>query len=221
MDFPTSEVAPDPSRFTETWLFAPDLNRGTMEAAGKEDQSGLLQLTPTKSGYYVGAVRTAPKLIQLDAAAFNEYLVTDGLLSIYRLRHREKTLDQPGRERYSKSPKFLMRLGAEEAGDPRAVLDLPLEIVPLQNPFRLATPCTLGIRVLFEGKPLADATVGWQRPGDGATPRGSVRTDAKGEALVPITGPGLMTVRLTHMTRPKKEDYEWESFWTSLTFRIP
>jgi formylmethanofuran dehydrogenase subunit E len=30
-----------------------------------------------------------------------------------------------------------------------------------------------------------------------------------------------MSVRLTHMTRPKGEDYEWESFWTTLTFRVP
>ena len=30
-----------------------------------------------------------------------------------------------------------------------------------------------------------------------------------------------MTVRLTHMTRPNAADYEWESFWTTLTFRVP
>jgi hypothetical protein len=31
----------------------------------------------------------------------------------------------------------------------------------------------------------------------------------------------LMTIRLTHMTRPKTAEYEWESFWTTLTFRVP
>jgi hypothetical protein len=30
-----------------------------------------------------------------------------------------------------------------------------------------------------------------------------------------------MTVRLTHMIRPKAETYEWESFWTTLTFVVP
>jgi hypothetical protein len=30
-----------------------------------------------------------------------------------------------------------------------------------------------------------------------------------------------MTLRLTHMTRPKTKDFEWESFWTTLTFRVP
>ena len=53
------------------------------------------------------------------------------------------------------------------------------------------------------------------------TPAGYVRTDAKGEALIPIAQTGLMTIRLTHMTRPKMPEYEWESFWTTLTFRLP
>jgi hypothetical protein len=49
----------------------------------------------------------------------------------------------------------------------------------------------------------------------------TVRTDKRGEALVPVARTGLMTIRLTHMTRPKATDYEWESFWTTLTFRVP
>ena len=44
---------------------------------------------------------------------------------------------------------------------------------------------------------------------------------AKGEALVPIAQAGLMTIRLTHMTRPKLAEHEWESFWTTLTFQVP
>jgi uncharacterized GH25 family protein len=28
-------------------------------------------------------------------------------------------------------------------------------------------------------------------------------------------------VRLTHMARPRAEMYEWESFWTTLTLRLP
>jgi hypothetical protein len=77
------------------------------------------------------------------------------------------------------------------------------------------------VRVLFQGKPLPEANLGWQLPGDGDHPRGTVRSDARGEALIPIARTGLMSVRLTHMTRPKAEDYEWESFWTTLTFRVP
>ena len=108
-----------------------------------------------------------------------------------------------------------------KSGDPCRTLGLPLEIVPLQNPFSLKVGATLRVKVLFQQKPLHDAHLGWDVPGDGIEHSGTVRTNAKGEALVPIAQTGLMTIRLTYMTRPKAAEYEWESFWTSLTFRIP
>jgi hypothetical protein len=149
------------------------------------------------------------------------YLVSDGLPHIYQLRRKEGILDKPGRERYSKSPKAIVRVGTGGGGDPCRVLGLPLEIVPVRNPFALKVGDTLRVRVWFRGKPLANANLGWDVPGDGEFPLGTVRTDSRGEALVPISQVGLMTIRLTHMTRPKETEYEWESFWTTLTFRIP
>src|SRR5262249_7251857 len=161
-----------------------------------------------------------PKVITLAADEFNAYLVSDGMPHIYQLRAKEKTLHQPAVERYSKSPKVLIRVD-DGQGDSCRVVGLPLEIVPAQNPFTLKVGDTLRVRVLFQGKPLTDAPLGWTHPGDGDLPRGTVRTDAKGEALVPVARTGLMTIRLTHMTRPETKDYQWESFWTTLTFRLP
>ena len=116
-------------------------------------------------------------------------------------------------------PKALLRVG-EGGGDPCRPMGLPLEIVPQRNPFAVKPGEALAVRVLFQGKPLAEANLGWQHPGDGEMARGTVRTNALGEALVPVAAAGLMTIRLTHMTRPKTAEYEWESFWTTLTFRI-
>jgi hypothetical protein len=219
-DFPTSEHAPDPAAFVKRRLVLPDGTPGVLEAAGKQDKSGLLRFEPAGPGVHLVAVQTSPKLITLAADKFNAYLISDGLPHIYKLRLAEKTLDRPATERYSKSPKALLRAGAG-GGDPGKVLGLPLEIVPLHDPFRLKTGATLRVRVLFRDRPLPDANLGWRHPGDGEWPRGTVRTDARGEALVPIGQVGLMTIRLTHMTQPKTAEYEWESFWTSLTFRVP
>ena len=219
--FPKSDHAPDPAKFKRRLLVLPNGSKGTVEASGTEDKSGLLKFEPASPGIYVVAVETEPKLITLDADKFNNYLVSDGLLHIYLLRRKEGILDKPGRERYSKSPKAIVQVGAGGEGDPCRVLGLPLEIVPLRNPFALKVGDTLRVRVLFRGKPLANANLGWDAPGDGDSPLGTVRTDFRGEALVPISQLGLMTIRLTHMTRPKETEYEWESFWTTLTFRIP
>jgi hypothetical protein len=159
--------------------------------------------------------------LTLPAKEFNAYLVSDGLPHIYRLRAKERLLDQPGHERYSKYVKALVRVGTGGGGDSKRVLGLLLEIVPLRDPLAVKVGETLPVRVLFHGKPLPEANLGWQLPGDGETARGYVRTDARGEALVPIARGGLMTLRLTHMTRPKAAEYEWESFWATLTFRAP
>jgi uncharacterized GH25 family protein len=218
--FPESEHAPDPANFARLRLINPDGNDGQLKPCGTKELSGLTSFTPETPGIYRIGVETKPKLIQLNADKFNEYLVSDGLPHIYRLRFAEKTLDQPAKERYSKSPKALVRVG-DGKGDPCREMGLPLEIVPLRDPFSRKVGDTLPIRVLFRGKPLAEANLGWDRPGRGERPRGTVRTDDKGEASIPIVQTGLMTIRLTHMTRPKNVDYEWESFWTSLTFRLP
>ena len=212
-EFPKGEQAPDPAKFAARRAFDPSGKESAIDA-------GALSFAPAKSGIYIVAVETAPKLIAMEADAFNAYLVSDGLPHIYALRAKEKSLDKPAKERYSKSPKCLVGVGDGKDGDPCRAVGLPLEIVPMQNPFERKVGDALRVKVLFGGKPLADANLGWHHTGDGEDPVGTVRTNAKGEALIPIAQTGLMAIRLTHMTRPKAQDYEWESFWTTLTFRL-
>jgi uncharacterized GH25 family protein len=221
MDFPNSVFAADTERYPRKFVVQPDGKQVPLASDGKQDLAAYLKFEPTQLGIHVIAVQTTPKVLELEADRFNEYLVTDGMPHIFRLRAKEKTLNKDAKERYSKSPKALIAVGDSTKGEWSKPLGLPLELVPLQNPFTRKVGDTLGVRVLFQEKPLAGANLGWQRPGDGDTPIGYVRTDANGDALIPIAKTGLMTIRLTHMTRPKLADYEWESFWTTLTFRVP
>lgn len=218
--FPDSEHAPDPAALAVRRLVKPDAGSADLTADGTKDKSGVLRFTPVAAGVYVLGVETKPKFIELSAEKFNAYLVSDGLPHIYRLRAEEKSLDRPAKERYSKSPKAIVKVG-EGPGDPCRPLGLPLEIVPLKDPFAQKAGEALPVRVLFRGKPLADANLGWDWPGGGERPRGTARTDDKGEALIPLGRAGLFTIRLTHMTRPKAADHEWESFWTTLTLHVP
>ena len=219
-EFPKGSTAPDPAKFAARWVFDPTGKETAVKAAGIEGKAGLLTFTPAKAGVHIVVVETTPKILAMEADAFNSYLVSDGLPHIYALRAKEKTLDQPAKERYSKSPKCLIRVGDGKDGDPCRAVGLPLEIVPLQNPFERKVGEALRVKVNFRGKPLADANLGWHHASGGEDPVGTVRTNAKGEALIPIAQTGLMAIRLTHMTRPKNKDYEWESFWTTLTFRL-
>jgi uncharacterized GH25 family protein len=219
MQFPNSEHAPDTTAFPKRLCMGPDGKPVDLSPSGQSDLSGLLQFKPGIAGIYVIGVETKPQLISLDADAFNSYLVSDGLPHIYQLRFKEKTLNQAATERYQKSPKAIIKIG-NGVGDPLKPLGLFLEIIPLDNPFAIKVGQTLRVRVDFQGRPLTDAQLGWAHEGDG-DPTGTIRTDRRGQALIPIARTGLMTIRLTHMARPKNPDFEWESFWTTLTFRVP
>lgn len=216
--FLVGDRAPDPGKFAARRVVAPDGTASAATAAGTAETAGLLAFTSSAAGVYVVAVETTPNVIALDAEAFNEYLVSDGLPHIFRLRAKERTLDKVAVERYSKSPKALVRVG--DGRDPTRPVGLPLEIVPAADPFARSPGDTLRVRVLFRDKPLAGANLGWDHPGNGEHPAGSVRSDTQGEALVPIAKSGLMTIRLTHKTRPKVAENEWGSFWTTLTFHV-
>ncbi len=90
MDFPKSVLAPDTDRYPRKFVIQPDGKSIPLESAGKKDLSALLRFEPTTPGIYVVAVETTPKILELDADKFNEYLVTDGLPHIYRLRARRR-----------------------------------------------------------------------------------------------------------------------------------
>lgn len=128
--FATGDLAPDPATLDARLLVLPDGSAGTLEAVGTEDKFGKLTFDPAKPGVYVVAVRTSPKVLTLEAEEFNSYLVSDGLPHIYRLRKKEGTLGEAGKERYSKSPKALVKVGDGGGGDPCKAVGLPLEIGP-------------------------------------------------------------------------------------------
>lgn len=218
--FPEGDHAPDPAQFPRRVVIDPSGQERPLAAAGREPKAGLMHFTPTQPGIHVFAVETKPRLITLSAEQFNEYLVGDGLPHIFLLRSKEGTLNQAGKERYRKSPKLILRAGQGGGGDACRPVGLPLEIVPLQDPLITKPGTVLPVRVLFESKPLAEANLGWDYPGTEISPRGTARTNAQGQALIPVDRPGWITIRLTHMTRPKAPDYEWESFWTTLTFDV-
>jgi len=94
------------------------------------------------------------------------------------------------------------------------------EIAPY--PLTLQMSEKLPVKVLFEGKPAANLRVstGGEKLNNGKY-LAHTRTDENGLAAVEISGAGLWFVR-THFIRPHADanNFDWESFWASLTFRI-
>jgi hypothetical protein len=222
MDFPQSENAVLPERVSCRLLDGKGEPRAvTGWRVDDATKSTIADLGQLAAGGYVAAVDTQPRELAMKATEFNLYLLHDGLQQVLYERLETGQDQRPSTERYRKCAKVIFGVG----GAVDVAFDKPLgqrlEIVPLDHPLRLKPRGTLAVRILFDGKPLPHANVGWDHPGNGHDVAGTTWSDANGEALVPIARAGWMTVRLVHMTHPGARDYEWESFWGSLSFEVP
>jgi uncharacterized GH25 family protein len=164
--------------------------------------------------------------ITLDAATFEGYLADEGLDAPLAARRQRHDLG-PGHERYRRCAKAW--LAGSDATRATRPVGLPLEIVPLAAPGAAAS---LGVRVLYEGRPLAGALVRARRQPLGSGGRSlapaerdsaaiawSGRTDAHGEARAQVGKPGEWMISVVHMIPSRdRSAADWESTWASLSF---
>jgi len=126
-------------------------------------------------------------------------------------------------EVYSRYAKSLIAVGSGQGAD-RAV-GLETEIVAEANPYTDAIASGMPIRVLYKGKPRANAQVELFAK----SPSGSVnvtlhRTDRSGRVRLPVrAGYSYLAdaVVLRAMQPQKGGDPVWETLWASLTFAVP
>ena len=182
----------------------------------------LFQLTLKRAGGHLLALERDPARVQLRARNFNRYLEAEGLLAVLAQRKRAGELWQRASERYSRYIKTFVQVGDLADGVSTRVLGQRLELVPERDLAGLRAGERLGMTVLFEGRPLADAQVeAFIRGPDGASPTASqlASTDAGGRVELTVTAPGTMLVRTVHMQRCIGcEGAEWESFWSVYSF---
>lgn len=183
-------------------------------------------------GTHVVLLRSTNSFIELPAEQFTAYLREEGLDYPLKLRQERDEMAKPGRETYRRCAKTLIQVGdaavAPVASDSacRRVYGLPLELVPEQNPYRLAADKALTVRVLRAGKPAFGAAVHvWQRQPDGLpTTHYTTRANQNGRILLRLSGPGpylLASVEMGISPAKLRDRADWQSTWASLTFAGP
>lgn len=193
------------------------------------------------AGTQLVVLTSAPSFIELPAAEFTAYLRAEGLDNA--LRHRQQqgeTTTKPGREAYRRCAKTLV-LATASAHAPaspadttyRRVLNLPLELVPEQNPFRLRAGASLTVRVLRGGQPVPGVLVQvWEAqpmPAQkGSAPVApahfSTRANNNGRVLLRLSGTGPYLVAANFMEPAPAtliSQADWLSTWATLTFGGP
>ena len=211
-------------------------------ASGSKDLRALLP-PPSRSaiatlnlplpapGSYLFAFDSQPSQISLPAGTFHAYLHDEGLDFIKTQREAAGTAETPGRERYRRHVKTLLRVSdATGAGATTAAAadktyatrtGQRLEIVPSNDPLLMKPGDALGLQVLFDDKPLAGALLkAWNRQGD-QTLIIRAKTSVDGKATFNLPYAGGWMVSVVHMVPVKgAQDIDWDSLWGNLSFNL-
>lgn len=210
------------NRVTRLTHYAPTGQMDLLAAATATDT-----LHPTvafaQPGTHMVVLTTNNSFITLEAEKFNAYLKEDGLDYILLQRQQRGTLNQPGREAYSRCAKTLVQVGNASSSDTARAWSRPtgvaLELVPEQNPYTLKTGSSLTVRVLADGQPKAGQLVQvWQRSAGQPVKITKLRSNQNGRVLFRLSNPGQFMVSAVRMVPTKLPEADWQSNWSTLTF---
>jgi uncharacterized GH25 family protein len=180
--------------------------------------AGLLRLK--EAGTYLVAYQSDHAYVELEPAKYAEYLKLEGLDDVAAERVRRGELELPGRDSYARYDKCLVTVGAADPAGFERVLGLPFELVLETDPRALAADDELAVRLLFEGRPLADRQIKLVALSAPHTIT-LARTDTTGHARFPSPRPGPHALFAVHQRRTTLDQAlpgDWQGFFASFSF---
>ena len=222
--FDTSENEITRDRIVNAKIIGPDyLFEPTDKHYEDKDKATFLNLTTGNAGTYVAGISTLPKVLEMDAKAFNDYLDHEGLEQTLADRKQMKIIDKGAKERYSKHVKALLQVGGDTSIDFMKPLGYPIEFIPMNNPFEIKLGASVAFKLVRNGKPLANHTVHYSTsvPGvDAHDSENSTKTNENGLLAITPTAKGKWYVATIHMEKKEGDAVDYESNWATLTFEI-
>jgi uncharacterized GH25 family protein len=224
--YPRSESATAPERVDSLRIVGPPTATltPTYRIAGKALAADVT--LPAVPATYLIAMVVKGRFLSMDGEKFIEYLKEEGLDRLVDEVRRRGEAQKKSRERYWRDAKLLVRAGDGPSEAVTRPVGLPAELAPDTDFTGAKVGEMIGVRLLAEGKPVADAQVTFTAAGPGPTNSRAVRarTDRDGRARFTIAKRGPYLLTSVHMVRREGETGEhavdWESYWCSLTFDV-
>lgn len=180
-----------------------------------------LRLDFPDAGSHLLAYESHPSQVLLAADKFHAYLHDEGLDWVVRQREAAGTGATPGRERFRRSAKALLKVGGLADGASTKSSGQRIEITPLEDPLARAAGDTLRFQLRFQGQPRPGVLVkAWHRQGGQVT---TIRATTDGEGRFQFVLPfaGRWMLNAVHMVAATDSpEVDWDSFWASLTFEL-
>lgn len=178
----------------------------------------LLKLTFKEEGTKLIVMQSNSAFIELDAAKFNEYLKEDGLDDVLAFREKNKLMNKPSREFYSRHTKLFLQAGEKRDDVFRKTIGLPVEIISDKNPCALKKGDRVRFTILFNGKPFFGAKVRIWNRFDNRTTIQNIFTEKDGTIQMNISNPGHWMISVVRMVPSKDPKADWQSYWGSFVF---
>lgn len=187
-------------------------------AAPGVDSLPLVLATP---GTHLLAYDSQPSTITLPPDKFLAYLHEDGLEPVAAARHAAGQDQTLGRERYQRFVKTLLLAGAKSDATYALHTGQRLELVPVTDPLAARPGARVSFIVLFNGQPLAGATVrAWHHEGAQLVELKG-QSDSAGTVAFELASAGPWMISAVHMVALQDvPGFDWESSWSSLTFAL-
>jgi uncharacterized GH25 family protein len=189
-----------------------------------EEKGDSLEMTMLDEGTNLVAFNSTNSYLELEASKFNEYLKEDGLTDAIEYRKQNNETDSASKEYYQRCSKTLIQVGKVKDKTFSVATDLPVDIIPLSNPYSLRNNDTLAVKILFRNTPLRNTLIKiWQRNID-KTIKTDLTSDGNGEIKFPVSATGKWMISVVKMVRlendPKAHPISigWQSYWGSLTW---
>ena len=182
---------------------------------------GELRIDAAKPGTHLLVFDSQPTLITLSADKFHAYLHDEGLDEIVRQREAAGNATRPGRERYRRCVKALLRVGGQSDTTHSARTGQRLEIVPQNDPLATRAGAQFDFAITFDNRPVAGRLVKAWNKGNNQTMIIRANTDRSGHVSFNLPYAGTWMISLVHMIpTTDTADADWDSFWGNLTFEV-
>ncbi|MXV16963.1 DUF4198 domain-containing protein [Hufsiella ginkgonis] len=194
-----------------------DGKKADLKAGAAEGAKPVLLRPMAYSGLALLAMERSPQAYDFEKTEFLEHLEQEGLSDLHK---KAETMGQPEfREKYTSYMKALVMVDKASGGIYGEKLGQELEILLLQNPYKMKYGDDMIAQVLFQGKPLSKARVGVQTKGlNGSVFEANYTSDIEGKIYFKLNRSGKWVIRMIYLrpaTTDKTADFEsWRSSYS-------
>ncbi|AQG78763.1 DUF4198 domain-containing protein [Spirosoma montaniterrae] len=183
------------------------------------DHYGDVSVVLKTPGTHLFSFANTPKFLTMKADSFLLYLQEDGLDNVIAARKQQNQTNRPSRELYQRCVKTLVQVGPTPDETFAKNTGMPLEITPLQNPYRQRPGETAEFRLTFQNEPLTGGMVRyWNRDAQNKLHEERQRSDAQGRVRFKLrVGQNMISV-VRMVANEDTTQADWRSYWGSLTF---